>query len=281
MMAYRLTLPIVFTLALTVAASAQETGQPSASEASPPEASGGSSSGEQSPAAFPTPELVPSPPLVYRAELSPADLGYRSVADASAGLPRTCSSCADATCSSCRSNNAIARYWRNRAKPFLQETHWGYCEYFDEPPFGAATRRAIMTQIAAGWRAQLVLYQFDFLPVDGERPQELSVRGRRELVRIADKFQKIPAPIVIEQSPGNPVLDTARRQQVLQELRRIGVEIADEAVVMGSAPGGLSGPEAVRVYDRFLEQSGQTLGAGAADGERPTMSPQSPSEPVR
>ncbi|HPM82474.1 MAG TPA: hypothetical protein PLF81_17335 [Candidatus Anammoximicrobium sp.] len=270
MMAHKLMLPIGLVLALSCAVGAQEQArEPSVAEASP--AAPGAAPNSQELDVLATPPAALHAPLVYPSESGPMDLRYRSFADAAAGLPATCTSCVDSTPAGCGSNGFIARSWRNRWKPFLQETHWGYCEYFDEPPFGSVTRKAIATQLAASWRAQLVLYQFDFLPVDGEHPQELSARGRRELLRVAQKFMIMPAPIVIEQSPGNPTLDAQRREHVLQELQRIGANVADEHVIVGPAPSGLMGVEAVQVFDRFLEQSGQSgQGVGASRNMRPT-----------
>lgn len=217
---------------------------------------------------------VPAEALPYAAPHGASIVvhGYSSyeVTDAACPpRPPTCTSCADHT--GC--NDPLSRLWNHRVKPFLQETHWGYCEHFDDKPFGASLRQGIGTQIAEGRRSQMVLYQFDFRISDGASAAELNDRGHAELDRMVHMMGVCPSPIVIEYTPGAPHLDAQRQAFVRHELQRRGVPATGDHVLVGRVERGLMGVEAIQIYNNLLRQT-QMRGAGMtteSGGEAPTM----------
>jgi hypothetical protein len=86
-----------------------------------------------------------------------------------------------------------------------------------------------LTQIAKGHAARMVLYQFDFTPAS----DELTIRGKAELARMARCMSTNCFPVVIESTPTNPELDELRRQAVWRELSANQVAIPFERVVVG------------------------------------------------
>jgi hypothetical protein len=65
----------------------------------------------------------------------------------------------------------------------------------------------------------------------------------------------VPFPVVIEQSLHNakPELDLARRQTVVEQLARLGVQNIEERVIVANAfPEGLTGIEAENAYYNII-----------------------------
>jgi hypothetical protein len=183
--------------------------------------------------------------------------------------PPSCAYCTD-PCPACRSSGPLLqRRWRERWKPLMQETHWGYCEYFEPTPFGSQVHEAIARQLAKAYRERLVLYQVDFLAADDPHPEQLTDRGRRELARILQDMQIVPGMILIEHSRTDPDLDRQRRAYVQHLLETLGSGVPPEAVIVGPAPGGLSGLEALAVFGKFLPTTGVPSGTLPATSARP------------
>lgn len=180
--------------------------------------------------------------------------------------PRSRTYCTD-SCPLCRPSGPLRRRWREQWKPLMQETHWGYCEYFEPVPFGSQMHEAIIRQLAKAYRERLVLYQVDFRAADDPLSEQLTDRGRRELARILQDMQIVPGLILIEYSRTDPDLDRRRQTYVQELLETIGSGVPAQSVVVGPAPGGLSGLEALSVYGSFLRS---TAGGAAAGGSMPT-----------
>jgi hypothetical protein len=182
--------------------------------------------------------------------------------------PPSCAYCTDA-CPACRPSGPLLRRWRERWKPLMQETHWGYCEYFEPVPYGSQVHEAIARQLAKAYRERLVLYQVDFRAADDPHPEQLTERGRRELARILRDMQIVPGLILIEHSRIDPDLDRQRRDYVQRLLETLGSGVPPEAVIVGPAPGGLSGLEALTVFGKFLGSTGAAGGSMPATSGRP------------
>jgi hypothetical protein len=182
--------------------------------------------------------------------------------------PHSVASCTD-SCPLCRPSGPLRRRWREQWKPLMQETHWGYCEYFEPVPYGSMVHEAIVRQLAKAYRERLVLYQVDFRAVDDPHREQLTERGRRELARILQDMQIVPGLILIEHSRTDPDLDRQRRAYVQNLLETLGSGVPPEAVIVGPAPGGLSGLEALTVFGKFLGSTGAAGGSMPATSGRP------------
>jgi len=209
-------------------------------------------------AVAPTPEAIERLPTASSDESTPASWVQEK--------PASEMSCDPACCSRRHGlGEKLQTYWHTRAKPYLEDTHWGHHEYFIERPFGSFLNENFQTQIANGVVDQIVLYHYDFL--DGRA--ELNIRGKEKLERIRCWMEQTGQPIVIEPSSDPRLfdglltdaerekikaqldaLDNARRAHVLWALGYEGtdgpVEVRGPAafgLLQGGAIGGKSEPE--------------------------------------
>lgn len=151
---------------------------------------------------------------------------------------------------------------RERIRAFHDANH---PKYYFERPFGTYVRDAMNQQISNGLADQMVLYHYDFR--DGEHGTELSLRGKYQLTKFANRMFRCGFPIVIQETPANPALADARRQNVIDELKSLDPEfnLADSSVLVGRPRvPGLRGIEAQIIDDNNLQQiqSGGTIGPG-------------------
>jgi hypothetical protein len=149
----------------------------------------------------------------------------------------------------------LHRRWITYTKPHMQASHWGYPEYFEERPYGSYVLQAEQMQVYNGLRDQQVLYNYDFVIGTAE----LKPRGEYELQKIIRRMETVPCPIIIQSvdvNNPNPELDEARRQSVLEALRKAGVPASDELVVTNRPPlPGLQGVEGSIIYGNMLGQT--------------------------
>jgi hypothetical protein len=243
-LAWRCLLGILF---LAAAAVAQEPNPPSTVTLAAPE-----------PAREPGPETAPS--------ASPSDTLAPVPEVAGEDACPLCLQQHDGRCAGRLAGGRLHSWWVCSMKPRLQESHWGYPEEFCEQPLGASLRAHMQIQILHGMTARLALYRYDFHEGILDEPFKLNRHGRRRLERlITEMLQKNLYPLVIEPTPDHPDLDAARRAYVLKELAASTFEVPEEWVVIGEPePAGLSGDEALEVYQDLLRQ--MQLGAGAAAG---------------
>ncbi len=156
--------------------------------------------------------------------------------------------------------------WWACKKACLQETHWGYPEEFEERPLGACVWAAQKTQVVNGMHAQMVLYHYDFHEGPTPATATLNPHGLRRLHEMVVMLQSNLWPVVI-QPTGNPLLDSARRDRILELLREQTGAVPEEWVVVREPhPVGLSGEEAVAIYWNLLQQT-KSGGAGAVTGK--------------
>jgi hypothetical protein len=151
-------------------------------------------------------------------------------------------------------------------KPFMQETHWGYCNYFDERPFGSSLKQAVGVQVTGGAKALFALYQYDFCDADGPMAAELNERGRLQVARIAQRLRVAPSPVVVETSGRNFALDSYRTEQVRKMLAKHGAPVPEGLVVVRPIFNRLDGVEALEVYNNLMEQTSRGGGGMTSGG---------------
>ena len=163
--------------------------------------------------------------------------------------------------------------WRARAemhwaetKACLQESHWGYPEYFEERPFGTLVDAHMTKQVANGAAARMVLYRYDFHEGILGDVRTLNPHGQRRLRRIAQLMRCCDkCPLIIEPSGGRRDLDESRRHHVLEQLANMNSVTSDEMVVVRTPQSaGLRGDEAIAIGDNLIRQT-EMGGAGADD----------------
>lgn len=155
----------------------------------------------------------------------------------------------------CYPHGHCKRYCTHKER--AQCSHWGYPEYFCEPPYGVKTRAFLHTQVHNGLVRQLALYNYDFLPLDTGDGAELKPRGLHEIARIAQQAQMLQDPyaVVTIEPTGDLDLDAARRTVVFDELARFGAPVgADQVVTANAAAIGRDGIEARHADEYQLEQ---------------------------
>jgi hypothetical protein len=118
----------------------------------------------------------------------------------------------------------------------------------DRPfPIGQVTDSFWETQQTNAEAADFIFFDHEFRG----NTAELSPGAKRHLEQVAMRIEHVPFPIVIEQSVHNarPELDQSRRQQIVEQLARMGVVNAEERVVVANAfPEGLTGIESEASY---------------------------------
>ena len=184
-------------------------------------------------------------------------------------------------CSSCGCNTGCGCGRGLRAR--IRRHHMYYFGYDPEAwvrPFGDATLDHLEKQVANGVAARMTLHGYDFMPA-GKDKAKLNPAGWRQLTKIADLAQRSEFPIVIESTPHNKAAEKLRRQAVLDALQAMGSDIAaDRVVVAEPAARGLSGEEALIIYDNLLQQtqsrgtvvnSGSFTTGGAGSADAPTV----------
>jgi hypothetical protein len=136
----------------------------------------------------------------------------------------------------------------------------------DRPfPVGQVTDAHWETQQTNAEAADFLFYDHEFRYDTKSRVDtaELAPGGKKHLMQVALRLEHVPFPVVIEQSPNNsrPELDQARRQMIIEQLARLGVENVEERVVVANAfPEGYTGMEAENAYYNVLSNS---FGGGA------------------
>lgn len=136
---------------------------------------------------------------------------------------------------------------------------------YDRPfPLGQVSDSHWETQQTNAEAADFVFYDHDF-----ERDTaNLSPGAKDKLMQVALRIEHVPFPIVIERSPNNaaPARDGQRRQVIVEQLNRLGVENADARVVVaGAFAEGYTAQEGERAYYMNL---GNNYGAGGGAGRR-------------
>ena len=164
----------------------------------------------------------------------------------------------------CPPNQPPRQGFFSRFKQRCRAKYWGYPEEFYEPPLGSMVNGYQMTQIANGQAARMAMYQYDFLP-DSD---QLSVRGKAQICRIALWLPANHCPVFVESTPGNLELDELRRQTVWSELERACFPIPPERVIVGRPNiRGLHAAESLLIdRSRLSLTAGRGISAGGGGG---------------
>ena len=154
---------------------------------------------------------------------------------------------------------------------WLRDSHWGYCEFFSERPFGTLVNAHMQTQAWNGLADQTVLYRYDFVNEQGRDRARLNPRGQQQLKKFANVQRTTGLPLVIEQTLESPGLDDARRQSVLAALGQLGAPVIPELVVVGKPNAfGVSAEEGELIYPNQLlqtqERGRQRISTGSIGG---------------
>ncbi len=163
-------------------------------------------------------------------------------------------------------------YGYARIKSFLQRTQWGYCNHFEERPFGESMVVALSQQVDRGSQNMMMLYHYDFYPMESQRSAELTPRGKLQLMKMIVRMPTVAAPIMVQITANDPTLNQNRRQHVINSLALLGTPVPDEFVLLAPAKDGAQATEAIEIAEN-LQQSiisrGQTIitGQSAAFGE--------------
>ena len=139
---------------------------------------------------------------------------------------------------------------------------------YDRPfPLGQVTDSFWETQQTNAEASDFVFYDHEFV---GET-EELAPGGKKHLVQVALRLPQVPFPIVVEQSAYNrkPQLDRKRRQVIVNDLTRLGLDLdaVDQRVVIAPAfAPGITAMEGESAYYRTLDSGG--FGGGGGVGRR-------------
>lgn len=135
---------------------------------------------------------------------------------------------------------------------------------YDRPyPLGQVSDSFWETQQTNAEAADFIFYEHEF-----ERDTaNLAPGAKAKLMQVALRWEHVPFPVVVEQvaGQGNSRLDDQRRQAVIEQLTRLGVEQAETRVVTASALAqGISAVEGERAYYSTLYNNQQGFGGAGA-----------------
>ena len=129
----------------------------------------------------------------------------------------------------------------------------------DRPfPLGEVTDAHWETQETNAQAAKFIFHDHEFV---GETA-DLAPSAKKHLMQVALRLEHVPFPVVIEESEYNrhPELDQKRRHTVVEQLGRLGVENAEERVIVANSfAEGFTGIEGESAYY-------STLNSGRGDG---------------
>lgn len=126
---------------------------------------------------------------------------------------------------------------------------------YDRPfPLGQVSDAHWETQQTNAQASHFIFYDHEF---EG-KTAALTPAGKQHLLQVAVRLPHVPYPIVVEQSVDNrtPKLDAQRREAILEQLTKLGVEGMDARVVVAPALApGITAIEGEAAYYRTLNDS--------------------------
>lgn len=134
---------------------------------------------------------------------------------------------------------------------------------FEEIPLGLQLNETMSTQVRNYENTRQIFYHYDFI----NNSAELNHAGQNKLARISQNAFANFAPIVVESTPRQPGVDHARRLHLVQTMANNGIPIpAERIIVAGAVNRGLSGPDAIILYNRSLGDLQQSPGSSGISG---------------
>lgn len=213
-----------------------------------------------------TESLIPAEPGFASTLRWPTQTARCYLSDANTG----CSLCGEANgchaphCIHCNQAPGLAGRL-SRAKAHHQRTHWGYAEYFDERPLGDSVLTAMSQQIDLGLKDSMILYHYDFFPMDSSRSAELTPRGRAQLMKFIDRMQTTATQIQVQADDESSELNQSRLQHVVDALAMLGAPTPGDLVVLAPLRHEGKANEANRTYENLIQSiisRGRTIQTG-------------------
>jgi len=132
---------------------------------------------------------------------------------------------------------------------------------YDRPfPLGQVTDSSWETQQTNAEASDFIFYDHEFV---GDTA-ELTLAGKKHLLQVALRLEQVPFPVVVEQTPTtrrNQPLEAQRRQAIVDELTRLGLEMIDARVVVAPAIApGITVLEGEAAYYSTLTGAGRFYG---------------------
>jgi hypothetical protein len=175
----------------------------------------------------------------------------------------------DNCCADCGKSCPPSNSPLERCKACKQRLYWGYCNYFDERPFGATVVNAMVRQIHRGAADLLMLYEYDFYPRESDKAGQLTPRGMWQLQKIVGRMQVTPGQIVIQVTDDDLELTRWRREHVLEALAQQGMPASEQLVAFGRQRYGIGADDAVEMAQTLNTSTlrrGRTVSAGEQSG---------------
>ena len=151
-----------------------------------------------------------------------------------------------------------ANPWASREQPFVSP--------HDRPfPLGQVTDAHWETQQTNAEAADFIFYDHEFEGVTAR----LTPLGRKHILNVALRLEHVPFPIVIEETPGERAgqLDLARRREVIDQLRQLGIEAVHPRVVIAPVfPEGITAREGESAYYRTRDDNDDNGRGGGSSG---------------
>lgn len=136
---------------------------------------------------------------------------------------------------------------------------------YDRPfPLGQVTDSFWENQQTNSEAADFIFFDHEF---SGDTA-ELAPAAKKKLMQVALRLEHVPFPVVVEESvhADRPALDAARRQTVVEQLARLGVEnSAGRVIIARPFAEGITGVEAEQAYYSTLNSD---FGTGGGVGRR-------------
>lgn len=145
----------------------------------------------------------------------------------------------------------------------------------DRPfPVGQVTDSFWETQQTNAEAADFIFYDHEFRRTtsgpDRVETAQLAPLAKKKLEQVAVRLEHVPFPVIIESFPRNHdaaqnyqkgLVEEARRKTIVEHLNQMGIQNADERVVIANAfPEGITGIEGERAYWNVI---GGGFGGGA------------------
>lgn len=155
-----------------------------------------------------------------------------------------------------------------RFKHRMQESYWGYPEYFEKNDIGSSTRVAFEAMKQSGHPEQCILYLSDFYPEGDPDESSLTPYGEARLERIIRRSERRGLQLGIEMTRTNRRLDESRRASLASHPALGNLVFSPEEIRLVDKPRGVDAVEAIdHYYNGQLNRAGGSGGAMGGFGD--------------